>query len=172
MLIFLFKPLKWFLRKDTANKALVLSIISFIVYGIFFLLSWLDNIAPTSLFGKLVRESFGFILAVSAIYDFVVLVKNVWDDRKDCWNEYGFYWQYQNILCGIFGVVGFWSLVNVVGTILEIFWGISLPAVPFLYALIPGGFFLAVAVFTFVAKVLKKVWASISRYVKDQWDKA
>jgi len=180
MLIFIFKPLKWFTEQNGVIKALILSIIGLLGYGTFFCLDYFWQIRPESLFGKLVREGFCFLLAGAAIYIFVMAVISAVKERRECFESawyfgrwYNGYWyQHLCLLTGLFGLLGFGALAKVLWTVLTKWEIINCPLTDLWYALIPGAIFIAIGLITLILKILWKIVKGCVEYISDQWHRA
>lgn len=175
MLKFIFKPLKWFVQQEAALQTLILGILSLIGYGTFLILDYYFQIRPESLFGKLSREGLCLLLAVSAIGFFAFAATVAVKERRECWeNAYSRRFWYQEIcfFTSIAGFLGFGALAKVTWTVLHTFGWADMPLTDLWYALIPGAFFLAIALITFLIKVIIAVWKSSSDYISDQWRNA
>ncbi len=171
MLKFIFKPLKWFVNQNIATKALVLVIIGFLGYASILAAEYFYNIQIDGLSGEILREGFGLLLSASALTLFCLAVASSWKERKECWDDWD-YW-YQSIClttaaCGL----GFIVLAHVIMSIAETFAGITLPLEVLWYSCIPSAFFLVISIVTFLVKLSKKLWKNISEYVEDAWRNA
>lgn len=171
MLRIFFKPLKWFVNQNVAIKVIVLIIIGILGYAPILVAEYLYNIQITSLLGQLLREGFGLLLSASALTLFCAAVAVSWKERKECWNNWSYWYQSICLIAAACGL-GFVVLAHVSMSIAETFAGITLPLEVLWYSCIPSALFFIIGALTFVIKVSKKMWKNISQYVADAWRNA
>lgn len=171
MLKFVFKPFKWFVNQNGATKALVLIIIGILGYGSFLVAEYFCGIQITSLSVQLLREGFGILLAASALWLFCIAAGCVWKEREDCWSRRDYWYQ---LLCFIAAAsgLGFVVLAFVSRSMAQIFFDITPSLEVLWFSGIPSAIFFLIGIFTFLVKVLRKTWKSVSEYVADAWRNA
>lgn len=165
-----FTPIKKFIQMNAVNKALTIGSISLIVVLGYLAANYFWQIQPQSLVNKATFEAFKLLLSLSTLILFCLGSKWVWHDRESCqWDNN---WQISCLVTGISGCLAGVSLVSFATFAIKTFYGLEIPSIALWYSLIPGAFFLAVAILTWAWKYLSRWISSAWDSLKDTWRRA
>ncbi len=164
-----FTPVKKFVEMNAVSKALTLGILSLVVVLGYLAADYFWQIRPQSLANKATFEAFKLILGLSTLFIFCIGSVQVWKNRTDwTWNND---WQLSCLITAICGCLTGASLASVATTVAA-FFGMEIPSIALWYSLIPGAFFLAVAVLTWIWKYRSRWTSSAWDFLKDTWRRA